>query len=302
MDDQKSIEALYSQRNIHAVLHGAIEHELSGILLNWALIAYFKIPAWLEHSYFDSKDKRLQALKDQIEQEGLDKLVVAIAAAVLHTHSVQTIQQCTGYLQAFLPHEDPFHRAKTAAELLAVCASESGLYSIDRHGSGSPATIKVHHWPFIDKKLLSSFEWINDTCFNPPLIEPPLEVNDNNHCGYHTLNEPLILGSLTMHQKKQNYKVINILNKIEWVLDRDVLAEPEVPSKPLKTKEQHQQFTMMAKASQFIYKMLQKVKHFFMGWQYDSRGRTYSHGYHVNLQAAEYKKACLSFNRYEVLT
>ena len=41
---------------------------------------------------------------------------------------------------------------------------------------------------------------------------------------------------------------------------------------------------------------------FYFCWQNDSRGRIYSHGYHVNFQAAEYKKACLSFNKFEVLT
>jgi len=299
--DQKSMEALFSQKNIHAVLHGAIEYELSRLFLNWALIAFTVIPEWLTGTYYASKDRRLRTLKKEIKRTGLDDLVVAIAAAVLHTHSTQTIQQCTGYLQAFLPHECAFDRAKTAAELLALCSRDNGLYSIERHGTGSPATIKIHHWPFIDKKLLSSFEWINDTCFNPPMVEAPKEVFDNNHCGYKTLNEPLILGSLTMHHNPQNLKTINILNKIEWVLDNDVLTEQEVPSKPLKTAEQRQQFIIMVKASKFIYKLLDDNP-FWLCWQYDSRGRIYSHGYHVNLQAAEYKKACLSFNHYEELT
>lgn len=299
--DQETIEALYSQRNIHSVLHETIKYELSGILINWAILAYSKIPEWLEGEYYDSKNKRIKILKKEIEEYGLETIVVAIIAAVLHTHSTQTIQQCTGYLQAFLPHKCAFDRAKTAAELLALCSRSSGLYTIEKHGSGSPATIKVNHWKSIDKKLLSSFKWINDTCFNPPMIEPPKSVSNNIQCGYKTLNEPLILGTLTMHHEKQNYQTINMLNKIEWVLDQAVLAESEVPSKPLKTKEQQQQFNAMLQSSKFIYNMLDDDPFWFC-WQFDSRGRLYSHGYHVNLQAAEYKKACLSFNQYEKLT
>lgn len=299
--DQETMEALYSQRNIHTVLHEAIRHELDKFLLNWALIAFVRIPDWLDGDYYKSKNKRLALLKAELDAPKLETLVVAIAASVIHTHTEQTIQQCTGYLAAFLPHEDAFDRAKTAAELLGLCASANGLYSIERHGSGSPATIKVNHWALIDKRLLSAFNWINDTCFNPPMVEAPEKVSNNIQCGYKSLNEPLILGSLTMHAERQNYQAVNMLNEIEWLMDVDVLAEPEVPSKPCTSKDQHMQFSAMVQSSKFIYNLLADEPFWFC-WQYDSRGRMYSHGYHVNLQAAEYKKASLSFNRYEVLT
>ncbi len=300
--NQEEIEALYSQRNIDTVLHSAIGYEMDKSLLNWALFAHLKLVFWLEKKHkYASKQTRVDVLNKQIAREGLESIVTAIGAAVLHTHSTQTIQQAVGYLQAFLDHVDSFHRAITAGELLALCASENGLYSIKRNGSGNNTIVVINHWETIDDKLLDSFEWINDTCFNPPMIEPPQEVTDNYHCGYKTLNEPLILGKLTMHDLPQNYAPTNILNKIEWVLDPDVLAEPEVPSKPLDTAEKHMQFSVMALASKFVYKLLGFATFYFC-WQNDSRGRLYSHGYHVNFQAAEFKKACLSFNKYEDLT
>jgi len=303
--NQEQIEALYSQRNIHTVLHESIKYQLDKLLLNWALIAFMKIPEWLEGEYYASKQMRLQKLKEKVDTKGLEELVVWIAAAVIHTHNTQTIQQCVGYLSGYMPHENPFDRAKTAGELLGLLSKESGpgaFYYIERHGTGAPATIAVNHWPLIDKQLLSSFDWINDTCFNPPLIEAPLPVVDNYSCGYHTIQEPLILGSLTQHDQEQNYSVINKLNEIEWVLDPDVLKENEVPSKPLETPEQHQNFISMVQESNFIYRLLNQFKNFWLCWQYDSRGRSYSHGYHVNFQAAEYKKALLSFNKEEYLT
>lgn len=299
--DQQRIEALYSQRNVHTVLHKAIEYELDKMFLTWSLMAFMRISEWIAGTYYESKNKRLDELFEKIEAEGLESLVVYVAATILHTHNTQTIQQAVGYLQGYMPHDCPFDRARTASEVLALCSREGGFYHIQRNGQGNPATIAVNHWPFIDKKLLNSFEWINDTCFNPPLIEPPVEVFNNHGCGYHTIHEPLVLGVLTQHEEKQDYQAINLLNQIEWVLDEQVLAEPERPSKPLTTMEQHQNFNTMVASSQFIYRLL-KGKRFWLCWQYDSRGRIYSHGYHVNLQAAEYKKACLSFNRYEELT
>jgi hypothetical protein len=298
--NQVQMEALYSQRNNHTVLHESIKNQLNGIFINWALVAFIRIPQWLEGEYYDSKMERLKTLKEKIESEGLEDLVVWIAAAIIHTHKVQTIQQCVGYLSAYMPHDDAFDRAKTASELLALCASP-GFYIIQRNGSGIPATIIVTHWPFIEREFLASFEWINDTCFNPPLIEKPKKVSNNHECGYHTIHEPLLLGTLTQHDEPQNYKAINILNEIEWILDQEVLAEPERPSKPFPNQQAQLNFMEMARASQFIYQLLGKDS-FYLSWQYDSRGRIYSHGYHVNLQAAEYKKACLSFNQFEELT
>jgi hypothetical protein len=300
--NQEQIEILYSQRNNNTVLHATIDYELDKSLLNWALFAHLKIHFWLHATHkYASKQKRVDQLLAQVTKNGLDTVVIAIAAAVLHTHTKQTIQQAVGYLQAYMPHSDSFHRAITAGELLALCASSTGLYDIQRNGSGNNTLIKINHWDRIDAKLLNAFDWINDTCFNPPMVEPPKEITDSSNCGFHTIKEPFILGKLTQHDGKQNYRPNNILNKIQWVLDPDVLAEPEVPSKPLDTPEQHIQFTAMAVASRFIYKLLDKI-HFYIPWQDDSRGRLYSHGYHVNFQAAEYKKASLSFNRYEELT
>ena len=300
MKSQEQIEICYSKRSIHTVLHHAIQHQLDEFLINWSLKAYVKIPEWIKGTYYPSKMERLQKLQAQIDNQGLDKLVVAILAAVLHTPKVQTIQQCVGYLQAYIEDDRAFHRAKTASELLAINAREGGLYHIKRNGS-HPATVIVNHWPLINEKLHDSFEWINDTLFNPPLIEPPIEVTDNHHCGYHTLNEPLLMGHLTMHDQPQNYKAINTLNQIEWVLDEEVLKEPERPSKPLTTAEQHMVFSDMANDSQFVYGLI-KDNPFWLCWQYDSRGRMYSHGYHVNFQSFEYKKALLSFNKMEYLT
>lgn len=302
---QAKIEALYSQRNIHTVLHEAIRSELEGFFLNWALVAFSKIPSWMDPlvPYYESKLVRLNTLRKEFKRypQACENLIVAIAASVLHTPKVQTIQQCTGYLQAFMPHEEHFDRVKTAGELLALCASPTGLYDIRRHGNGEPATVELNHEEVVQHQFRSAFDWINDTSFNLPMVEKPAPVSNNIQCGYKTINEPLILGNLTMHNKKQNHKAINILNGIEWVLDQDVLAEPEVPSKPLKTKEQELLFRDMVINSNRVYKIL-GTDPFWLCWQYDSRGRIYSHGYHVNLQAQEYKKALLNFNRMERLT
>jgi hypothetical protein len=298
---QEAIERSYSQRNIRIILETAIQTQLSGLLINWALRAYLKIPEYLAKDYTPAKNKRLEILQTQIDDQGLERLLVKIVAAVLHSHQPQTIQQCCGYLQGALPHEDLFDRIQTAAELLAVCASDKGLYSITHKGSGYATWITVNHWPVIDNVLFEPFEWINNTLFNPPLLEPPKRVTDNSNCGYHTFNEPLILGQHTQHTGKQDYDSINILNRTPWLLDWAVLAEPETTPAKLNTPRKQQDFMIHVQQSQSVYHMLGHQP-FYLAWQADSRGRLYSHGYHVNFQSHEYKKAMLSFNHFEVLT
>lgn len=109
------------------------------------------------------------------------------------------------------------------------------------------------------------------------------------------------MGRFTLHDDKINLDTINSLNRIEWVLDPDVLAEPEVPGKSITDPTAHQQFVHMAQQSRRLYQTF-RDRVFWLVWQADSRGRYYSHGYHINLQAQEYKKALLSFNKMEVLT
>jgi hypothetical protein len=281
-------------------LRESIKAELSGLFLNFSLYAFFQINQYLEGNYYESKQERVQTLQKQLETEGLEKLVITLIAMAIHKPVAQTIQQATGYVQAHMPHRCAIDRAKTAAELIAVCSKKTGLYYICRNGPSVPISIKVNHVKIIRRKLLSALDWINDTCFNPPLVEKPKPVSNNIQCGYHNINEPLILGDLTMHEHRQNYKTVNLLNKIEWVIDKDVLAIPETPAKPLETKTQIKLFKKMVKGSKYIYGLI-KHRCFYFVWQYDCRGRMYSHGYHVNFQSNEYKKALLSFNHYEVL-
>jgi hypothetical protein len=263
---------------------------------------WYAIDRYLESVYYESKNKRIATLKAFIKDKGIEYLLIKIMAAVIHTDQEQTYQQVIGFLQGFLPHELHQDRALTAAELIALGASDDrrGMYCIVPR-KNDMSVVEVNYWYLVQQHMTDSLEWINTTCFNPPLIEEPREVINNRNCGYHTIQEPVILGDLTDHDEQQNLQTINTLNEIEWVLDPHVLAEPEVPGKTLEDYQSHDNFVQMAHESQFIYKML-RDRPFWLVWQYDSRGRIYSHGYHVNLQAAEYKKALLNFNHYEELT
>lgn len=305
--NQTGLEALFSQRNIHDVLHQSIKYQFEHKLLTWALRAHLRVNAYIEQTYytskgdlFTSKNERIALLRDSIQDKGLTPLVIALTAAVIRSKKNQTIQQVIGYLQTYLPHDDHFDRARTAGELLAVCGGHNSLYYIDRPVDNEAPMIVVTCWSGLKQLFEAEFDHISDTFYNPPLISKPKEVTSRHNCGYHTIEEPVLLGRNTQHNHKIDLTAINILNEIPWVLDQQVLAEQECPPKAL-NRDAACNFAQQTLQSQRIYDILDDAP-FYLAWQYDSRGRLYSHGYHVNLQSYEYKKALLNIDHYEVAT
>jgi hypothetical protein len=104
-----------------------------------------------------------------------------------------------------------------------------------------------------------------------------------------------------MHDGHLDYQTINILNQIEWVMDTDVMKEKEPPPSDYTDPQERLNHFQHIEEATNIYNLL-KAQPFWLCWQYDSRGRIYSHGHHVNFQSYEYKKAMLSHNRYIHLT
>jgi hypothetical protein len=306
---QEEVEAAFSQRNIHDVLHSTISYELDNTLHIWAIGAFIRVNTYLDKQYytakgelFTSKNTRIEALRDHIAVYGLDDIMIALVAAVIRNKEDQTIQQVIGYLQAYMPHEDHFDRAQTAGELIAVTAHPGRLYQIERPESSEAPRVKVNYWPLIRQLFQDTFRYIEDTFFNPPLISPPKEVTSRHSCGYYTFDEKVILGSsYTQHDDQLDLETLNILGKIPWTLDPFVIAQPEpLPAKCVATQD-ILNFRHHADEARRVYDVLGSES-FYIPWQYCSRGRLYTHGHHVNLQSYTYKKVALNFNDYQIVT
>lgn len=305
---QVMMEALFSQRNIHDVLHRSIDQQLDKMFLTWAIGCYVRIDEYLERYYytakgkpFDSKNIRIARLKELIAEKDLDHLIVAIVAAVIRGKRDQTIQQVLGYLESYMPHEDVFDRVKTAGELLAICGGEGRFFEIHRDSVEDSPQVICNHWGKVLETFHAQLAFIDDTFYNPPLVEKPKRVRSTRSCGYHTIQEPLILGRETMHDHNVSYDVVNRLNEIPWYLDSMVLTHPERPVTEDPDERDIANHVKHVGQAQRIYGVLGSDK-FWVAWQYDSRGRIYSHGHHVNLQSHEYKKAMLNFGSEQVIS
>lgn len=310
---QSTLETLVSRRNIHWILANTLEKELDETLFDWTLFMASRFDIWFtkwseaepDKEHYKSKIDRVKALKPWLAEHGLDELMLLILAAVLIPTKMGkqmcTYQQAVGYLAPHMPHADPFDAAKTAAELIAIGASNTYVYGIEKQGAYQMTQIRVTTTPSIAKALSPAVDWINNTGFNPPLVEPPMPVTNSRSCGYHTFNEPLILGGkYTRHNRPLNYPAINILNGIQWVLDPEVLKEEDMVPPDFNYSSQQTREEYLRECGH-VQQILGDMP-FWLAWQYDSRGRMYSHGYHINFQSYEYRKAMLSFNKFEYLT
>jgi hypothetical protein len=277
--NQAESESKFSKRNIRKIIKHLVTFNAS--LESWSRLAALKIDSYLNQE--TNQPKKIQRL-NELKTLRLDSLIVSIAASVLRSKEIQTLQQVVGWLQVEMPHESVWDRAKTAAELLAVC--EGDIYLIHKYPD---RMAEVEPTMFLDNSL---YEWINSTEFNLPLLEPPKPVTDNYNCGYHSIREPVILGGwLKFHEEEVCLDVINILNQQKLSLDLDVYAQDlEMPSK-MTPEQKHAFRTSHGKVTRILLKSNNK---FWFAWQYDTRGRIYSHGWSVNFQSFEYVKALIS--------
>jgi hypothetical protein len=167
--------------------------------------------------------------------------------------------------------------------LLKECI-DSGLYNIGRSNDnlfvypGYKLSYEVKH-------RLAKLQYL------PPMKSRPLKWTNNHNGGWLWESKHLVLGNqFTKHDEPLAYDVINKLQNIAWEIDPDTyLFEKETNS-----AINRQQF--LSVIDEYL------GKHFYFVWRYDSRGRSYSSGYHLDLQTNEYGKALLSLHKKELIT
>ena len=169
--------------------------------------------------------------------------------------------------------------------LLIKDCLESGLYtlkSIDDDLYISPNFTL----PNSIKQKLEKLQYL------PPMKSKPLKWTNNTNGGWLWESKHLVLGKtrFTKHDEPLAYDVINKLQDIPWEIDADTYLFEKESNSTINRK-------------QFL-KVIDEClgKCFYFVWRYDCRGRSYSSGYHLNLQNNEYGKALLSFNKKEVIT
>ena len=125
----------------------------------------------------------------------------------------------------------------------------------------------------------------------PPMKSRPVKWTNNYNGGWYFESKHLVLGNqFTKHDEPLAYDVINKLQNIPWEIDPGTYLFEKQTNRIMNKKQ----------FSRVIDEYL--GKHFYFVWRYDSRGRSYSSGYDLNLQSNEYGKGLLSMHKKELIT
>jgi len=167
--------------------------------------------------------------------------------------------------------------------LLKECR-DSGLYTFRHLDNGwyvCPNLTLSHKI----KQRLANLQYL------PPMKSRPIPWTNNTNGGWLWESKHLVLGNqFTKHDEPLAYDVINQLQSIPWEIDPSTYLFEQESNRTINKK-------------QFL-KVIDEYlgSHFYFVWRYDSRGRSYSSGYHLNLQTNEYGKALLSLHKKELIT
>jgi len=146
----------------------------------------------------------------------------------------------------------------------------------------------VHPNFTLDKKTKQKLAKLQ---YLPPMKTLPIKWTNNRNGGWFFETKHLVLGTrFTKHDEPLAYDVINKLQAIPWEIDSDTYNIEKQTNRVMNKK----------KFLRVIDEYLGIPFHFV--WRYDSRGRSYSSGYDLNLQSNEYGKSLLSLHRKEVIS
>jgi len=194
---------------------------------------------------------------------------------------IQAIAAPLGYLSGL---DDPLKEINWGMFLLKIC-KDSGLYTLMLIDE---TDWYVHPNFALTKKIRQK---INNLQYLPPMKIVPKDWSNNHNGGWVWESKHLVLGNrFTKHNKPLAYDVINKLQSIPWEID----APTYLFEKPTNKVMNKKQFLRV------VYEYLGIP--FYFVWRYDSRGRSYSSGYDLNLQTDEYGKALVSLHKKEKIT
>lgn len=248
----------------------------------------------IDGGYYESKNKRVL----QLVNMDIVTLVEDIFVGISYCQTEELFTSVTAQMASRLRFNDKTEAITTIADLIAeLCDTDAfDILKSDKYAS---LTIQSNI-PLSDKLL----KYIEESQYLPPMVIPPLELKSNFCSGYLTHNDSLILGSGNHHDGDICLDVLNLMNSVELSLNLEFLCkEEELPTKPLVTQDQIDQWNQFKIHSYRFYDLMQSQGNVFhLTHKVDKRGRIYAQGYHINTQGSAFKKASIELAQAEYIT
>ena len=240
-------------------------------------------------TYYASKATRIGDWMNT--QPDIDELVLSIFTAAL-LNPVLSYPAICGLLNYKIQLDEELDRVKTIAEILAVL-SNTKLINIQRKKGGENTLVTAGYELDVDIPV--------DTRHD--LNKYPAQQITTNYDD--VLGSMLLGGVLNHHEDEICLAHINLMNRIPLSLNVKLMMEhKELATFELDTPEKTAQWNKFREDS--IYKYVDVVKQsdnkLYLDHKYDTRGRCYAIGYHINPQGTSYKKAVIQFHKKELVT
>lgn len=301
LQDQIELEEMFNKQNISKVIIENLEE--SEVIIYKLCNVCETIKTWFaQNEFYASKQARWEFLFNGSEMT-LYQIVQALMVSSLYSDKPTGIQAVIGRVAPQMGFEDYFDAIKCLAEICVFMAEEDlfDMWSAaDSEDVGYMSIVPIYS---IDEDSKQLFEFM---AYMPPMVIHPNIVKRNYDYAAMTFKESMILQSkFNYHEKPIALDVINIANQVEWSIDCDVLVS--IPEEDLidneASEETKKNYQIMCNASAQVYSMiLHHNNRFFLKHAYDKRGRLYSKGYQIHLQACEYKRALMNFKQTEQIT
>ena len=147
--------------------------------------------------------------------------------------------------------------------------------------------------------------------FPLPMVVEPDELHKNCDCGYKTIQNESLICKNNYHCDDICLSVINVQNKIKYVLNTELAdmtlnqwnnldskKPDETPAEYQERLKQFQKYDTHARALVRIF----ANQPFYLTNKVDKRGRLYCQGYYITNQGTDWNKACIEFAKEELCT
>lgn len=240
---------------------------------------------WLNNTFYESKQQRLEQLKHL----DLEELILQIMVASAYFQRPQTLVTVTSLMAHHLGFDDRRDAILTVAELVAVVCW-TGAFTLWKDEPDS-SMMFISNLQFSQDQT----EALNRAMYPLPMVCEPEPVTSNFHSPYLTFNDCRILGKKNGHTGDICLDVLNTQMRVPLKLNLQFLSTVDEPKpKDWETLEQQQNWDQFKQDSYRVYHLIAHQTHrFWLDQKVDKRGRIYAQGYHITTQGSPFKKAMI---------
>lgn len=295
IDTQTSIEYMYDKSRVSKMIRDDINSTPELVeSIDECLHALNNF--YMMGPHFNMKNQYLSS----ITEIDFCKIIYRVLEVLMPNASGTTFSSLVGQSAGCLTSVDKLSSFKITSSVIAYM-SEAGLVKIIRAGDSNSGMMEVIPTYVCDDKII---QYIHQTMYLPPMVCTPNVLTHNKSSGYKTIkNDSLILKNHNHHDGDICLDSLNLFNSVALSLDVQMLTTfDEQPKKIIDTHEKQRQFDKLREDSYHVYKLLiQTGNNFHLTYKVDKRGRSYSCGFHCNVQGNSFRKAIINLAKQELV-